>query len=619
MQKRLFSHVAIISLAVCLWLTACGGGGGSSSDATIKNSGPGSVFLSGTAAIGAPIANQTLSVKCGSLVSPFYISGQTTTAANGSFSIAIANAQFPCLLEVDSSGVLLHAISNINGVANVTPLTEALVAAVLNDANTADLFTNFNYSTVQQLQGQANAANIAAAWEKLKEVLVSRGISVTAISTEPTTTTLSAAFNGTLGNEYDQLLDKIQLLSLTKNELFLMATGKSPTGAGLNNGTTFNFIKLDSKGVPLTIQSGTWSDSGTEAAGTKWDCVKDTTTGLYWEVKRNETHHPRYKGHTYSWFNNTSLWYHPDSQAYEKTSYWYDPVLKKDVDITDTIKLNGGAVGLENSGNSAVCTGVTDTSQCNTSSYVDSVNATKLCGFSDWELPDADELQGLVKHDESAPMVSKYFPNTMAYLPTDVAYWTKTPSANSNSGNFAFHVSFGTGKVEDGLKSSARPVLLVRGAEHPAITKESLLACNPKIEATRPNSRYGVASGEVTDEVTGLVWKQCELGRTGATCSLGVSAQLTFSQAQAEAFSASTPVRAWRLPTRNELASIVERKCSSPSINSTVFPGQPWSGVWSATANKAYPDAQWIVNFYNGFVSIVNASTTQHVRLVRDP
>jgi len=444
MHKRLFNRKAMVSLAVCLWLTACGGGG--SNDATIKSSGPGSIFLTGTAAIGAPIANQTLAVKCGSLVSPFYVSGETTTAANGSFSIGLANAQFPCLLQVNSSGVLLHAISNLNGVANVTPLTEALVAAVLNNTDPAALFATFNYSTVQQLQGQANASSISAAWEKLKEVLVSRGISVTSISTEPTTTTLSAAFNGTVGNEYDQLLDKIKELNLTKGELFLMATGKSPTGLSLNNGITFNFIKLDSKGVKLTTQSGTWSDSGTEAAGTKWDCVKDTTTGLYWEVKRNEVTHPRYKGHTYTWFSNTSLWYHPDSKAYEKTSYWYDPVLKKDVDITDTLILNGGVVGVENSGNSARCTGVTDTSQCNTSSYVDSVNSTKLCGFSDWELPDADALQSLIKHDVAAPMVSEYFPNTMFYLPTDIAYWTKTPSANSNSGNFAFHVSFGTGK-----------------------------------------------------------------------------------------------------------------------------------------------------------------------------
>ncbi|MEY3514495.1 MAG: hypothetical protein RL420_1518 [Pseudomonadota bacterium] len=617
MHKRLFNRKAMVSLAVCLWLTACGGGG--SNDATIKSSGPGSIFLTGTAAIGAPIANQTLAVKCGSLVSPFYVSGETTTAANGSFSIGLANAQFPCLLQVNSSGVLLHAISNLNGVANVTPLTEALVAAVLNHTDPAALFATFNYSTVQQLQGQANASSISAAWEKLKEVLVSRGISVTSISTEPTTTTLSAAFNGTVGNEYDQLLDKIKELNLTKGELFLMATGKSPTGLSLNNGITFNFIKLDSKGVQLTTQSGTWSDSGTEAAGTKWDCVKDTTTGLYWEVKRNEVTHPRYKGHTYTWFSNTSLWYHPDSKAYEKTSYWYDPVLKKDVDITDTLILNGGVVGVENSGNSARCTGVTDTSQCNTSSYVDSVNSTKLCGFSDWELPDADALQSLIKHDVAAPMVSEYFPNTMFYLPTDIAYWTKTPSANSNSGNFAFHVSFGTGKVEDGLKSSARPALLVRGAVVPAITKENLLACNTKIEATRPNSRYAVLSGEVTDNVTGLIWKQCEVGRTGATCSQGVSAPLTFSQAQAVAFSASKTTPAWRLPTRNELTSIVERKCSSPSINSTIFPGQPSSGVWSATTNKEYPDAQWIVNFYNGFVTFVNASTTQHVRLVRNP
>ena len=53
-------------------------------------------------------------------------------------------------------------------------------------------------------------------------------------------------------------------------------------GAGVAG---FDFTKFGNDGSTLTIQDGTWAVGGSEAAGTRWSCVRDNVTGLVWEMK----------------------------------------------------------------------------------------------------------------------------------------------------------------------------------------------------------------------------------------------------------------------------------------------------------------------------------------------
>lgn len=193
----------------------------------------------------------------------------------------------------------------------------------------------------------------------------------------------------------------------------------------------FDFTKLGADGRPLTNQSGSWSydgagkDNGTETDGTRWDCVRDNTTGLVWEVKRNDVNHLRHLSHTYSWYN-------PDSTT------------------------NGGGVG-NDAGSSAACTG---TAKCNTQSIVTSVNALPsgeaLCGFRDWRLPMVDELQTLAHTGVSSPAVdSAYFPNTVS-----AGYWSSSPISLNSGG--AWLVNFFYGFDGNDSKGSAYRVRLVR-------------------------------------------------------------------------------------------------------------------------------------------------------------
>ncbi len=137
---------------------------------------------------------------------------------------------------------------------------------------------------------------------------------------------------------------------------------------------------------------------------------------------------------------------------------------------------------------------------------------------------------------------------------------------------------------------------------------------------TTPTTDFTVESnGTVTHNTTGLVWKQCVEGLSGANCQTGMAGELLWvgalSAAQTSTFAGFTD---WRLPTKRELESIVESSCHTPSINDTVFPNTPPNAAWTGTTADGSPTAAWFVEFANGEVRGAGKSSGGfHVRLVR--
>ena len=153
-------------------------------------------------------------------------------------------------------------------------------------------------------------------------------------------------------------------------------------------------------------------------------------------------------------------------------------------------------------------------------------------------------------------------------------------------------------------------------------------ACHPNITATAPDSRYiDNGDGTVTDQATGLMWKQCSEGQSTTTsaCDTGPWDYYSWQEAlqQAEALNSGGGFAGftdWRLPNRNELASLVERQCLSPAINTNLFPRTAWSlHYWSSSPSflANVSDYVWYVYFGTGEFSGTNSSASGHVRLVR--
>lgn len=191
------SRVLLTGLAAVV-LTACGGGGGDSAPAVTTTK------ISGTAAVGAAVPNATVLAKCATG------SGSATTAANGTFTVSIDNAVRPCVLSVpatapDGSAMTLHSIveagTGTAPVANITPLTELVVAALAN-GDTNAFFSNFDGAA----QARVTPANVTTALASLvttlKPVLDLSNV-------DPIKAQLVAANGANAGNALDQLLDRL--------------------------------------------------------------------------------------------------------------------------------------------------------------------------------------------------------------------------------------------------------------------------------------------------------------------------------------------------------------------------------------------------------------------------
>ena len=75
----------------------------------------------------------------------------------------------------------------------------------------------------------------------------------------------------------------------------------------------------------------------------------------------------------------------------------------------------------------------------------------------------------------------------------------------------------------------------------------------------------------------------------------------------------------WRLPTRNELESLICLECKKVKINLKIFPKTPAEPFWTNDKNFWQPKFNWIVNFLNGNTfGRYPGYKPNYVRLVRD-
>lgn len=150
-------------------------------------------------------------------------------------------------------------------------------------------------------------------------------------------------------------------------------------------------------------------------------------------------------------------------------------------------------------------------------------------------------------------------------------------------------------------------------------------ACNGiDIAADTPDARFKDGAGGVADSATGLTWKRCPEGMSGAACDSGTALTGNWGEALARVATVNAAGATlgeghsdWRLPNRNELASLVERKCTAPAINATVFPRTPAQSFWTASPYSLNAGLAWYVDFNAGDVAPAPKTGARNIRLVR--
>jgi len=167
----------------------------------------------------------------------------------------------------------------------------------------------------------------------------------------------------------------------------------------------FDFTRLNADGTEYT-GNGHYTQA-------PWACVRDNHTGLVWEVKTpsgsGDIHDAN---NTYKWGGQTVLL---NDEFGPRFNDW------------DTL--------------------------------VDGSNNARLCGFTDWRVPSAEELTSIVHYGRVSPVIDPtFFPNTR-----NDYYWSASPSAIHR--NSAWSINFNDGDDGDDDRSGDAHVRLVRSGQ----------------------------------------------------------------------------------------------------------------------------------------------------------
>lgn len=236
---------------------------------------------------------------------------------------------------------------------------------------------------------------------------------------------------------------------------------------------------------------------------------------------------------------------------------------------------------------------------------------SNFAGYGDWRLPTRVEMASIVDFTRSGDALSPVFgKEPSGYFRTGSAWYETALMINGNTGDNArrwiYNMSSGL-TSNSYLPTATASVLCVRGNG----SGETIDAL-----AVEPPNHYSVVSGEVTDNYTGLVWQQ------GYS-----SSSVAWSGAAGYCSSLGLNGHTWRVPSINELATIVDEARVQPAVVTSVFPNTVSCGsdtwFWSS-AQYVGSSYGWGINFCDGYTGYNagasgawNYFTAAYVRCVR--
>lgn len=242
-----------------------------------------------------------------------------------------------------------------------------------------------------------------------------------------------------------------------------------------------------------------------------------------------------------------------------------------------------------------------------------------LCGRTGWRAPTVNELLSLMDLSQVSgqPLNADAMASTADVMHGD--FWSGEQVATGT--NNAWIVSFGNGGVSYLSKNPSGILPNVRLVNGGAYTSgnSNASACNDSV-------RYrDFGDGTVEDNKTGLMWRKCAEGASGALCS--DTLPMTFASA-ADIVARVNAVNAvpvglglgysdWRMPNVKELASLVDRcTTNNLAIDNSLFPNNQSTSYVSATYDANNVQQFWYVDFSGGTVG-VSTPLNKYLRLVR--
>ena len=258
--------------------------------------------------------------------------------------------------------------------------------------------------------------------------------------------------------------------------------------------------------------------------------------------------------------------------------------------------------------------------------YIKKLNAEKYLGFSDWHLPNINELKSLYNVSPSLNQSTWLNGPTGQFVNMQAArYWSSTAYATTN----VWSVQFGAYGVVTLGKTASFYLWPVRGGEGGAIPIPAtgqtncwdekgtqLSSCSatgqdgeiqtgvaiPATRFTNPDGTSPINAGAVLDNLTGLVWTQHDNAPGPAACAPGVGKKWQPALDYIDCLNSNSYLgySDWRLPNIIELESLLLNYTQNDPLNPmswmnasgftvTGNTGQAWSSTsFSGSRNYAW-------------------------------
>lgn len=236
---------------------------------------------------------------------------------------------------------------------------------------------------------------------------------------------------------------------------------------------------------------------------------------------------------------------------------------------------------------------------------INTLNREVYCGHRDWRLPNRRELRSLMDYQTRKPALPQDHPFTNIFIHW---YWSSTTAAIHPG--YAWYVHLEGARMFYGKKDQEALFWPVRGTGNGLLAATGQNLCYDgdgkripcpdsgqdgefRTGTPWPSPRFSViADNLVRDHLTDLVWLQQTDLHTG---------KVSWQQAleAVKALKASQPGN-WRLPTINELESLVDADAHSPALSKSHPFTNLQEGYWSSTTSSFETDWAWVLYMEKG-------------------
>jgi hypothetical protein len=235
------------------------------------------------------------------------------------------------------------------------------------------------------------------------------------------------------------------------------------------------------------------------------------------------------------------------------------------------------------------------------------LNQQQHGGHGDWRLPNRNELRSLVSYQAKKPALPAGHPFVNFFLGW---YWSSTTAAINPA--YAWSVHLEGARMFYGRKDQESLFWPVRGTGNGLLPSTGQRQCfdgggrviecsgasqdgSLRLGSSWPEPRFIVTGDVVHDRLTGLIWlKHADLTGERVGWQQALESVAQWSQKKDE------EKIDWRLPTINELASIVDCEACLPALPAE----HPFTGVqssyWTSTSSLFEPDWAWVLYLDKG-------------------